>query len=235
MAASADAGGSLSWWVRLPQRKARMGERAPVAMVLLGEEGGPVSPEHIVVAVPVSVGKRLESGRKTGELSPSTATELTALVGQIEQAQASLRVEGLVNRRDYSAAELGERLRRDGYRDSAVRVAVERAVDCGLVSDRRFADVFVRSKAAAGWGRQRIERELARRGVSADVLSGWPEDYLPEEGEQERALEVARRRRLTGRNDYQKLVRFLLGRGFSMGVATTTARQVLQEAEADDE
>lgn len=190
---------------------------------------------HVVATVPVLVGRRLESGRVSGEFHPTDLEELRALVGRIERSQASRRVEELVNRRDYSAKELGERLVRDGFSQSCATEAVARACDCGLVSDARFADVFVRSRAAAGWGRQRIERELGRRGIEPSILPGWPDAYLSEEDEARRALDAARRRRLTGRNDYQKLVRFLLGRGFSMGVATDAARTVLEEAQEREE
>ena len=107
---------------------------------------------------------------------------------------------------------------------------VARFVEVGLLDDGRFAELFARSKAAAGWGRIKIERELARRGVDATQLEGWPSDYL-EEDESETAFVLASRRRLSGKNDFQKLVRFLCGRGFPMGVAMDAAKRVLAEAE----
>ena len=81
----------------------------------------------------------------------------------------------------------------------------------------------------------RIERELARRGIEADDVLGWPELYLSDESEEAAAYELASRRRLTGKNDYEKIVRFLSSRGYPLGLATRTARRVLDESKEEDE
>ena len=79
---------------------------------------------------------------------------------------------------------------------------------------------------AAGWGRSRIERELERRGVARDVASEAAEEEMGESDERERALSLASRRPLTGRNDLQRIARFLCGRGFSPGLSLDVAREV---------
>nr|WP_239471186.1 regulatory protein RecX [Olsenella uli] len=137
-------------------------------------------------------------------------------------------MEDLVGRRDYSSRELTERLLRDGYARSVVEEIVARAVEVGIVDDARYGAAFARSKALAGWGRVKIERELSRRGVEPTEVPGWPEEFLSADDERERALALASRRRLTGKNDYQKLVRFLCGRGFAIPLATSVAREVLE-------
>ena len=53
------------------------------------------------------------------------------------------------------------------------------------------------------------------------------QEFLSAEDERERALSLAARRRLTGKNDYQKLVRFLCARGFAVSLSTSVAREVL--------
>ena len=87
----------------------------------------------------------------------------------------------------------------------------------------------MRSKCYAGWGKLRIERELSRKGIDARELPGWPESYFEDEDEKARAIELASRRRLTGKNDFQKIVRFLCGKGYPMNVSMDAARQVLEE------
>ena len=136
-------------------------------------------------------------------------------------------MEDLVGRRDYSAGELAERLSLDGYARTVVDEVVSRAQEVGIVDDARYGAAFARSKTLSGWGRSNVERELARRGVDVGDIPGWPEELLSAEEERERALALASRRRLTGKNDYQKLVRFLGARGFSASTSASVAREVL--------
>ncbi len=145
------------------------------------------------------------------------------------------RTASLLDRRDYSEGELSARLLRDGYTTQTVEYTCRRSVECGLVDNARFADAFIRSKLSQGWGRVRIERDLSRRGIDMADVPGWPEFYLTQESEEESAYALASRRRLTGKNDYEKTVRFLVTRGFPLGLATRMARRVLDERGESDE
>ncbi|MBE5024637.1 regulatory protein RecX [Olsenella sp. DSM 107455] len=204
-----------------------MAGRAPRATLLVSS----VDHGDESLSIPVAVGRRLEALAKDDSFAPSSRAELLYAVREIARLCAHSRMEDLVGRRDYSRAELTERLLRDGYRSEVVDELVERAVEVGIVDDCRYAAAFARSKVLAGWGRLKIERELSRRGISPSDVPGWPEDFVSAGDERERALSLASRRRLTGRNDYQKLVRFLCSRGFSVGISTSVAREVLDRAE----
>ena len=176
----------------------------------------------------------MAAGRKSGSVNPSSRNELLFLMVGITDECVTLKVEELVAKRDYSSAELAERLRKEGYPTSTVDKAVMRAVDCHLVDDSRFADVFIRSKVSQGWGRIKIERELERHGIDPSSVEGWPESFLSEDSEDDAAFELASRRRLTGTRDFEKIVRFLCSRGYSVGVATRAARRVLSDVDNDD-
>ena len=176
------------------------------------------------------MGRRLVSLLESDGEQPSGRSELLYRVRAISLELARSKAEDLLNRRDYSSSELATKLREAGYHPSVADEVVARFVEVGLLDDGRFAELFARSKAAVGWGRIKIERELARRGVDVTQLEGWPFDYL-EEDESQTAFALASRRRLSGKNDFQKLVRFLCGRGFPMGVAMDAAKRVLAEAE----
>lgn len=223
------SGPAFSWEVRLPERgaSASMTGRVPRATLLV------TSPDHgdESLSVPVAVGRRLEALAKDDSFAPACRAELLYTVREIARSCAHSRMEDLVGRRDYSRAELSDRLLRDGYRPEVVEELVERAVEVGIVDDSRYAAAFARSKVLAGWGRMKIERELSRRGISPSDVPGWPEDFVSDADERERALSLASRRRLTGRNDYQKLVRFLCSRGFPVGLSTSVAREVLERAD----
>ena len=213
----------FAWSVELPDRGAlRMGDRRGRALLRVSSEAG--GDEELRVAL--AVGKRLQ-GLSEEPGAPASRAELLYRLGEISRACAHERMEALINRRDYSSLELFERLVDDGYSRAVAQGIVDRAREVGIVDDARFGAAFARSKVLAGWGRIRIERELARRGVSAADVPGWPDEFLSADDERERALSLASRRRLTGKNDYQKIVRFLCSRGYSLGLATSVAREVL--------
>ena len=218
---------SFSWDVELPERgSASLGGRRPLATLAICSE----SHGQERIPIPKAVGRRLVSLLESDGDQPSGRSELLYRVRVISLELARSKAEELLNRRDYSSSELAAKLREAGYHPSVADEVVARFVEVGLLDDKRFAELFARSKAAAGWGRIKIERELTRRGVDATQLEGWPSGYL-EEDESETAFALASRRRLSGKNDFQKLVRFLCGRGFPMGVAMDAAKRVLAEAE----
>lgn len=217
--------GGASWNVELPDRSfERLGSSRPKAIVRII---GPEAEERWVV--PASVGKSMSLFCKDCGGVIGSRAELAYEVKRTSLSAGKKRIESLLNRRDYSTAELLDKLKEDGFSSSVSSQLVDEAVATNLVNDSRFAEVYVRSKCCAGWGRLRIERELSRKGIEARDLPGWPESYFEDEDEKARALELASRRRLTGKNDFQKMVRYLCGKGYPMNVSMDVARQLLEE------
>ena len=66
--------------------------------------------------------------------------------------------------REHSRAELARKLGSLGEADE-VKAELDRLTELGLLSDARFADAYVRAKAAR-FGASRLRLELSRRGVS---------------------------------------------------------------------
>ena len=200
---------TFSWDVELPERgSASLGGRRPLATLAICSE----SHGQERIPIPKAVGRRLVSLLESDGDQPSGRSELLYRVRVISLELARSKAEELLNRRDYSSSELAAKLREAGYHPSVADEVVARFVEVGLLDDRRFAELFARSKAAAGWGRIKIERELARRGVDATQLEGWPSGYL-EEDESETAFALASRRHLSGKNDFQKVWPWMPQRG----------------------
>lgn len=213
------------WCVELPDRSERLGSSRPKAIVRLSDSEGE---ERWVV--PAAVGKSMSLFYKDCGGRIGSRAELAYEVKRASLTAGKKRIESLLNRRDYSTKELLNKLRDDGFSSAVSAQLVDDAVASNLVNDARFAEVYVRSKCYAGWGKLRIERELSRKGIDARELPGWPESYFEDEDEKARAIELASRRHLTGKNDFQKIVRFLCGKGYPMNVSMDAARQVLEES-----
>jgi regulatory protein len=124
----------------------------------------------------------------------------------------------LLGRRDYTAAELRQKLvDRETPPDDADAL-IEQLRTEGLVDDRRAAAAHVRTASGLKLrGRARIARELAARGIDGDVV----DDALAAIAPESEAASIARilaRRRLPPRpsqTERQRIYQHLLRRGFS--------------------
>lgn len=189
-------------------------------MRIEGSDGG-----EEVIEVPNSVARALSrQQRESDQCELHSPEEVRALVAKAMEAQARQRVLRLVSRRDHSRQEVLSKLCDDGYPADVRRSVVDAAQRGGVLDDARFAESFVRGKLAAGWGEARIVRELRARGVEAHELDGWPYAFFDPEDELARARQVVSRRTFREPNARAKAVRFLVGRGFSYGVACEAAR-----------
>ncbi|HAF55725.1 MAG TPA: recombination regulator RecX [Thauera sp.] len=141
--------------------------------------------------------------------------------------EPSLRERALrhLARRDHSRAELAKKLAAHGEADE-VEAVIERMGELGLQSDSRYAEAFVRGKAAR-FGTSRLRSELARRGIERDLID---EALASEcvESEAERARTVLRSRFAAPPADareWARQARFLQTRGF----APDLIRKLLKE------
>ena len=71
----------------------------------------------------------------------------------------------LLSRREHTREELRRKLTHRGHPARAVEPVLEALAAEGLQSDRRFAETYVESRLARGFGPARILEELRRRGV----------------------------------------------------------------------
>lgn len=78
----------------------------------------------------------------------------------------------LLARKDYSSAELREKLLAREHAEEDVTTTMDALVQQGLVDDRKFAGAFVRTAIRVkGRGRLRIQHELEARGVDRAIIA----------------------------------------------------------------
>lgn len=216
-----------SWELNLPKRgEARLGARKPRAELVLSEEGS-----ERKLSIPVSVAKRLKRISEERPWVADSARSLMEVERDLEKRCCSERAEALLNRRDYSTAEMRSKLLDDGFYGPVIDEYLRRASEVGLLDDTRYADAFIRSKVASGWGERKVSAALRARGIDASTLDGWPYEYFDEGTEFERAFEIASRKSFSERNRFSKVVRFVMGRGFSGTVAYDVAHRICDDAE----
>lgn len=145
----------------------------------------------------------------------------------MNRTASSLRERALrhLARREHSRAELLRKLAPHGS-SAEIEAVIERLGELGLQSDLRFAQAFVRSKAAR-FGLDRLREEMRRRGLERDLIeAALASEEL--ESETERGRKVLQRRFQCAPADareWARQARFLQSRGFS----TELIRKLLKE------
>ncbi|MEN8763415.1 MAG: regulatory protein RecX [Thiogranum sp.] len=123
----------------------------------------------------------------------------------------------LLTRREHSESELRHKLMGRNVPDTIVDTVVMQLTDEGLLSDQRFAEVYVRGRFERGCGPLRIRAELRERGISDDLteqmLAGLSRLWVESAGRQ-RSKRFGRQ--LPGEyRERTKQMRFLQQRGFT--------------------
>ncbi len=160
------------------------------------------------------------------------AAELEANLASEEVLQARERALRLLAYRERSPDELRVRLVRDGYPVHVVAKIVDRFTELELVDESRFASLWAASRAAAGIGTRRIQRELSDRGVSPPVIETAVAPLAA--GDVERAISQLRGRVGADRKERDRLMRRLVARGFDFSVAREAVDRVSADHEDDE-
>ncbi len=72
---------------------------------------------------------------------------------------------GLLARREHSRLDLARKLRSRGYATEAIAEVLDGLLESEQLSDGRFAQMLVRTRAARGFGPRRIKYELREHGI----------------------------------------------------------------------
>ena len=132
----------------------------------------------------------------------------------------------LVSVRDRSVAEMRKRLSDLEFEEQHIAEALDRALNCGLLDDERFAYSYITRKLASGWGRERIRNSLRELGVDVAGLNDCPEAFLDEDAEVELAINELARFRTNAKNVREARYRRLIAKGFSYGVISAAMRRI---------
>lgn len=142
----------------------------------------------------------------------------------IERKCALTMVTEMLSRRDHATGEVRDKLACYGFRQPAIDFAVERATEYHFLDENRFCSYFIEERKRRGWGQRKIETELKRRHVVLDDIPGYPEDYFAVEDDLARASALLAKRRVPETCGFEKLVRFLMGKGFSYRIAADAVK-----------
>ena len=160
---------------------------------------------------------------------PASLVSVQAYIADVETKACYACLLDMLSRRDYAIEEARTKLISLGFSSDASRASVAKAVDFRFLDDRRFAAYYIEERKRRGWGRRRIEAELRHKGISISDIPGYPDSYFDEDDDAQRAASLLERKRIPESRAYEKLIRFLLGKGFDYSTASRAVRTRLEE------
>ncbi len=134
-----------------------------------------------------------------------------------------------------SVSEIEKRLLKAEFEPEIIQSVVQEAAERGWLDDTKFASDWIEDRAdRKGYGKTRLKQELRGKGLDSETIEAALEEIAPE-AEAERARQTAEARWAKMHRDgmdsatvyaeKQKLMQFLMRRGFSHGII----RQVIGE------
>jgi regulatory protein len=158
--------------------------------------------------------------REGEELPDSTYQEIR---DQILNKRALTRSEYLLGRKNYTAKELSKKLEEGYYPSEVIHHVLQLLTDYGFINDLHYARRYVELQGTRKSSRQ-MRMELTRKGIESDIL----DRVFAEVGDTETtALQKLVEKRcknadLTDPKEWNKQLRYLLGKGFTYEQAKET-------------
>jgi regulatory protein len=124
----------------------------------------------------------------------------------------------LLSRREHSAFEIHDKLRKRDFDEEEIAQAIVELQQGGWLSDERFAEAYIRMRQLKGFGPIRIAIELNERGVEETIVDSClhASDDLWQQSLREQYQKKYRNKTIEDYNDKAKRIRFLQYRGFSL-------------------
>lgn len=124
----------------------------------------------------------------------------------------------LLARREHSVFELKQKLLQREFAANTIEEVTQKLMDQNLLSDERYVEIYIRSRAAKGYGPIRIASELQQQQINKELITHGLKN--PETNWQQ-ILEQTRRKKfgLVAPNDskeWAKQIRYLQYKGFSL-------------------
>ena len=129
----------------------------------------------------------------------------------------------MLSRRNLSARELEDRLKRRGQDSDEISQALADLTRLGLIDDRRLAEQIITAGLSHNEGPSRIQARMASRGVPGPVRRELYHEVLAGNDWQKIALRVRERYDMTNAKDRARFIRHLAREGFPAHVVREVA------------
>lgn len=144
------------------------------------------------------------------------------------------RALAFLGRRYHTERELFVKLKSKSYEEKLIKIVLSDLKEKSFVDDKVFASHFIEEKLKKKrWGNNKIRAALFSKGVSACIIDELIKSFDSEEDQNEAALALAqkkyenlKKRETENKKLKQKLISFLLSRGFEYEVSAEAVNKI---------
>jgi len=147
----------------------------------------------------------------------------------------------LLSLRDHGERELAGKLKKRGFEVEIIAAAIDYFRELGYLNDHVFASSQARRLATGkGYGNRKIASFLLEKGLSKDIVEKAIINARYEWSETQALISLIRKKTASGNiqddpKGKQRLVRYLMGKGFSPGLIFETINRAEEEDGHDDD
>jgi len=140
-------------------------------------------------------------------------------------------------RRFHSERELLIKLKSKSYEERLIKIVLNGLREKSFIDDQIFANHFIEEKLKRKrWGKNKIRAALFSKGVSASIIDEILQSFDSEQDQNDAALGLAKKkieslklRETDKRKLAQKIISFLLSRGFDYEVSTGAVNKIIKQ------
>ena len=140
-------------------------------------------------------------------------------------------------RRFHSERELLIKLKQKSYEERLIKLVLNELREKSFIDDQVFANHFIEEKLKKKrWGKNKIRAALFNKGVSASIIDEVLKSFDSEEDQNEAAIglvqkkyENLKKRETDNRKLKQKLIAFLLSRGFEYEISVEVVSKIIKQ------
>lgn len=187
--------------------------------------------EHLILSEDTFYNSGLRKGDEISEDRFSFFIEQNILYHIKQRALSFLA------RRFHSERELIIKLKSKSYEERLIKIVLNEMKEKSFIDDKVFANHFVEEKLKKKrWGKNKIRAALFSKGVSASIIDEILFSFNTEYSQNEAALALAKKkfenlklRETDSGKIKQKIISFLLGRGFEYEVASDVVNKIIKQ------
>ena len=140
-------------------------------------------------------------------------------------------------RRFHSERELLIKLKSKSYEERLIKIVLNGLREKSFIDDQIFANHFIEEKLKKKrWGKNKIRAALFSKGVSASIIDEILQSFDSEQDQNDAALGLAKKkieslklRETDKRKLAQKIISFLLSRGFDYEVSAGAVNKIIKQ------
>lgn len=140
-------------------------------------------------------------------------------------------------RRFHSEKELLIKLKTKAYEERLIKIVLSDLREKSFIDDQVFANHFIEEKLKKKrWGKNKIRAALFSKGVSSSIIDDVLQSFNSEEDQNEVALSLAKKkfenlklRETDSKKLKQKIISFLLSRGFDYEVSSGAVNKIIEQ------